>query len=214
MKIRNIILLAVVVWSACSSHRIRINDQASRDIPPGQRATENFPILRIGDIPDLRRENWSLQVTGEVHNELEMKWNDFIRMDTVVIVSNFHCVTGWSRLENRWVGVKIRDVLSRAGLKKKAKFILFKAADGYSTNLRISECTGHDDILAFEWEGKPLDNTLGGPVRAVVPGKYGYKSAMWLTEIRITENEIKGYWEQGGYSNTANPWKEDRYHIP
>jgi len=188
--------------------------QQKTRLPAGQRQTENFPILRIGEIPDLNRSNWVLEIKGEVRNRLKMTWNDFIQMDTVHAISDFHCVTGWSRLQNLWTGVRIRDILDRAGLKKGAKHIFFKAADGYSTNLMIADCTGDDDILAFEWEGKPITNELGGPVRAVIPGKYGYKSAMWITEIQVLKKEKKGYWEKKGYSNSADPWKEERYEKP
>lgn len=185
--------------------------QEKTGLPPHQRETDNFPILHIGKIPDLNRDNWTLEVKGEVQNKIKMTWNDFIQMDTVHSLSDFHCVTGWSRTKNLWKGVRIRDILDKAGLKPKAKYVLFKAADGYSTNLKIEDCTGDDDILAFEWEGKPLPREQGGPVRVVIPEKYGYKSAMWVTEIVVLKKDKKGYWEKRGYSNSADPWKEERH---
>ena len=114
-------------------------------------------------------------------------------------------------MKNRWVGVRIRDVLAEAEPRPSAKHILFRGADGYSTSLPLSECTGDDDLLAFRWEDKVLDASLGGPVRVFIPSKYGYKSTMWLTEMEITKKEIRGYWEMRGYSDTADPKTNDRY---
>jgi len=199
------IVTGVPVFSA------ELEDSTHSALPPGQRVITDFPILHYDRIPDLDRNTWVLKITGEVANPVKMDWNTFIQLDTIVSISDFHCVTGWSRLKNRWVGVRIRDVLDRARPKASAKYILFKAADGYSTSLPLSECTGDDDLLAFRWEGRELDASLGGPVRAVIPLKYGYKSAMWLTEMRLTKNEIDGYWEKRGYSRTADPGSNDRY---
>jgi DMSO/TMAO reductase YedYZ molybdopterin-dependent catalytic subunit len=180
-------------------------------IPPGQRVITDFPLLHISDIPDLTRENWSLKVKGECGNPLDLDWKAFTRLDTVLFVSDFHCVTTWTRLDNHWKGVRIRDILKKCQSSKKAKFITFKSADGYTTSLPISQCTGEDDILAFRWEGEDLDKKRGGPVRVVIPKKYAYKSALWVVEMKLTRKQELGYWEQRGYSNTADPWKEERY---
>jgi DMSO/TMAO reductase YedYZ molybdopterin-dependent catalytic subunit len=180
-------------------------------IPPGQRVTTNFPLLHISTIPNLTRTNWTLHVTGECDKSLKLDWNAFMKMDTAGSVSDFHCVTGWTRLDNHWSGVRIRDILDQSKVRKSARYITFRSADGYTTSLPIQECIGDDDILAFRWEGKDLDNTTGGPVRVVIPEKYAYKSALWVIELQLTKDQETGYWEQRGYSNSADPWKEERY---
>lgn len=180
-------------------------------VPPGQRVITDFPLLHISDIPELTRKNWSLRVTGECENPLKLGWKVFMQLDTVQSVSDFHCVTTWTRLDNRWTGVRIIDILKECRPSESAEFITFRSADGYTTSLPISECTGEDDILAFRWEGEDLDKSRGGPVRVVIPKKYGYKSALWVVEMKLTRKQEMGYWEKRGYSNTADPWKEERY---
>lgn len=205
--------IILTVWSALAGCAAVSQDAGSPSdaLPPGQREVDNFPILRIGDIPDLEKETWTLTATGEVQDTAVFTYDRLLELDTVEVVSDFHCVTGWSRRDNRWTGVLIRTFLDHIRLKPEARFLSFLAADGYSTSLPISECTGDQDMLAFRWEGKRLDKDLGGPVRVVIPGKYGYKSAMWLTEIRATAEKELGYWEKRGYSNTADPGAGDRF---
>ncbi len=185
--------------------------QKKGDIPPGQRAVKNFPVLHIGPIPDLNWTNWRLEITGRVKDTLTFDWQTFIRLDTIQTVNDFHCVTGWSRLNNRWTGVRIKHLLEKAHADSSARFITFQAADGYTTSLPLDACSCDEDILAFRWEGKLIDKKLGGPVRVVIPEKYGYKSAMWLTKMILTKDEEPGYWETRGYSDSADPWKEERY---
>lgn len=180
-------------------------------IPPGQRPVENFPLLYFDEVPDLDRERWRLRVHGLVLEESKLDWEAFSSLDTVATVSDFHCVTGWSRLDNSWSGVRIREILHRAGVRPEARFVTFRGADGYSTSLPISECAGDKDILAFRWEGILLEKDRGGPVRAVIPAKYAYKSALWVVEMELTEKQELGYFELRGYSNSADPWKEERY---
>jgi len=179
-------------------------------VPPGQNVIQDFPILHIKEIPDLNRKNWSLKIHGECEKEITLDWDSFSRLPVVESISDFHCVTGWSRLDNRWIGVRIRDILKEVNPNKKAKFITFQAKDGYTTSLPIFGCTRDDDLLAYEWEGKPLDTEKGGPVRVVIPDKYGYKSAMWIVELKLTQEQEMGFWEKKGYSNSADPWREER----
>lgn len=179
-------------------------------IPPGQSVTESFPILYIADVPEMTRKDWSLKVLGKVKQELSLDWVSFLEIGPFVSVSDFHCVTGWTRLDNHWKGVRIRDILALAGLKSNARFVTFSSLDGYTTSLPIAECTGDDDLLAFEWEGEAIENARGGPVRAVIPAKYGYKSAMWISEMKLTKRQELGYWEKKGYHNHADPWKQQR----
>ena len=203
-------LIIPIIFFCTLSLSAQQPDSLANRTPPGQRLIDDFPILRIGKIPDLNRDNWKLKVNGRVKKKLKLRFGDLMALDTLTSVSDFHCVTTWSRLDNHWTGVRIRTLLEAAGLKKDARFLTFKSADGYSTSLPIELCTGDDDMLAFRWEGVDLTAELGGPVRCVIPGKYGYKSAMWVTSIKATARDELGYWEKRGYSNSADPWKEER----
>lgn len=203
------ILLFFDIFPAFSD--LLAQDAESRRLPPGQKLIEDFPLLYIADVPDLNHDNWRLRIHGQVEDELEFNWHTFLSNDTLSTISDFHCVTGWSRLDNDWTGVRVRDVLEQVGVKSKANFVTFRSADGYTTSLPISECTGDDDILAFRWEGVLLEKDRGGPVRIVIPSKYAYKSALWIVEMELTKRQDWGYWEVRGYSNSADPWKEERY---
>lgn len=187
------------------------NRESCQDsLPPGQRLSEDFIYLHYDRIPDLTRDNWALTIDGQVEKKIQLNWESFSKLDTVQIVCDFHCVTGWSREDNHWTGVRLKDVIKLSDPKSSANYITFYGADDYTTSLAIDACTGDHDLLAYRWEGKDLNNKMGGPVRVVVPSKYGYKSTMWLVRMKLTKKQEKGYWEKRGYSNTADPWKEER----
>jgi DMSO/TMAO reductase YedYZ molybdopterin-dependent catalytic subunit len=180
-------------------------------VPPGQRVIQDFPLLHYSSVPELDRDTWRLKVAGSVKKPVTLTWADFCLLPQVTSVSDCHCVTGWTRLDNHWKGVRIRDVLAQVEPLASGRWVSFFGADNYKTSLPLSQCTGDDDILAFAWEGRDLVRETGGPVRAVVPGKYAYKGALWVVRIEVTETEEEGYWESRGYSRTADPWTEDRY---
>lgn len=179
-------------------------------LPPGQWITSGFPVTTIGDVPEIDTLTWTLTITGDVENIQKYDWNDFTKIKSVESTSDFHCITSWSKLDIHWIGVRIRDILASAIPKSNANFVTFLGDDGYTTSLTLEECTGDDDILAYRWNGEYLAVKDGGPVRAVIPKKYGYKSAMWLVEMRLTEKREKGYWEQRGYDDEADPWSRGK----
>jgi DMSO/TMAO reductase YedYZ molybdopterin-dependent catalytic subunit len=191
----------------CASGRLQMKEMR---VPPGQTVIDDFPNLYIGNIPNLTRKNWQLSLVGASRDTV-LDWNAFSQMDTLTVISDFHCVTGWSRFDNRWTGVLIRDVINLVQPADSVKFITFYSADGYSTFLPIGECIGDRDLLAFRWEGKDLNTETGGPVRVVLPRKYGYKSAKWIIKMVFSSKHGEGYWESRGYSETADPWRDDRY---
>ncbi len=198
----------LVTISGCAQGS-RISPAENR-VPPDQTVINDFPNLYYSSIPDLNRESWTLKLTGLVREPATLDWNRFSSMDTVTLVSDFHCVTGWSRLDNHWTGVRLRDIIRMASPDDSARYITFIAADAYRTYLPIEVCLGDENLLAFRWEGEDLSTETGGPVRVVIPKKYGYKSAKWLIEMRFTAHPEEGTWESQGYSHTADPWKNDR----
>jgi len=188
-----------------------------RRLPPDQtpidrilRWFEDHPgIMRSA--PKINLKTWALTIDGEVENPKKLSWNDFLRLSIVESVSDFHCVEGWSVLDCRWKGVRFRDIVGLVKPLKKAKYVLFECADGYATSFALEELLGDDMLLAYELNGRELEVGLGSPVRLVVPSKYAYKSAMWVTGIRFTMEKMLGYWEKRGYSDTADVWKNDRF---
>ena len=180
-------------------------------IPPGQTVTTKFPVLHEGAVPEFDPDDWDLRIDGEVKSPLRFSWEEFSNLPRIESTSDFHCVTTWSRLDNVWEGVPVKDLLKRAGLKESAHFAL--AGDGglYSTDLELPDLLRKDVLLATAHDGKPLPPEHGGPVRLVVPHKYAYKAVKWVRWIRILRDKELGYWEQRGYSSSADPWNEERY---
>jgi DMSO/TMAO reductase YedYZ molybdopterin-dependent catalytic subunit len=180
-------------------------------MPPGQHAAKGWPVLDLGIRPAISRESFELAIDGRVARPRELRWADLAAFPQVDVVSDFHCVTTWSTFDNRWSGVRFRDVIEQAGPLPDARFVLFGSSDGYTTNLPLSACLDDDVLLVHGWMGAPLTAEHGGPVRMIVPKRYGWKSAKWIRRITCLPEDQKGFWEVRGYSNTALPWDEDRF---
>ena len=183
-------------------------------LPPGQRAVPNWPILDLGIVPNIAKDDWSLMVAGEVENPYILRWKDFMALPQIKDVSDFHCVTTWSRMDNNWEGVQLKTLAQKAKLKPSVTHVYMTGYDGYSTNLKLEEAMDDDVLLVHKWEGKDLPREHGGPVRMIVPRKYAWKGSKWIKEIFFIPQDQKGFWELRGYSNTAEPWYDDRYAEP
>jgi DMSO/TMAO reductase YedYZ molybdopterin-dependent catalytic subunit len=146
-----------------------------------------------------------------VANPVKLGWDDILKLPKTVSVSDFHCVEGWSVLNCKWEGVLFKEIVNLAKPKETAKFATFECADGYATSLTLAELAGDDVLLAYKLDGKELEEGLGFPLRLVVPSKYTYKSALWVTRVRFTSKKELGFWEKRGYSDTADVWKNDRF---
>jgi len=186
-------------------------------LPPNQKAidaimgwgTQHPGIVK--ELPSIEREEWSLTVDGEVENPLRLDWGGFTALPQAESVSDFHCVEGWSVLDQRWEGVLFKTLTEKAKPKPTCKYVRFECYDGYTTSLPLEKLMDEEVIIAHRLNGEDLPQPLGGPVRLVVPKLYAYKSPMWLMGITFMEKDRLGYWESGIYSNTADPWKNDRY---
>lgn len=140
-----------------------------------------------------------------------LNWNTLLSLPTVVSVSDFHCVEGWSVLDNKWEGVAFKTVVKMVSPKDNVKNVFFTCDDSYTTSLPLAELLDDDVLLAYKLNDKLLKPENGAPLRLIVPKKYAYKSAMWLRRITFTSKPELGYWEKRGYSDTADPWMNDRY---
>jgi DMSO/TMAO reductase YedYZ molybdopterin-dependent catalytic subunit len=186
-------------------------------LPPDQQATDH--ILRWGydhpgitsTNPQLQLESYTLTIDGEIEKPIKLSWNDFMALPKTVSVSDFHCVEGWSVLDCKWEGVKIKDIEKLVKPKAVARAITFDCADNYRTSLFRQELEGDDVLLAYKLNGEALDEGLGFPVRLVVPSKYAYKSALWVVRLGFTRCKELGFWEKRGYSDSADVWKNDRF---
>ncbi len=180
-------------------------------LPPGQRLIKDFPALHYGPVPYIDIKSWRFQVTGLVLNPIILTFEEFLKLESSLIKADFHCVTGWSKFDITWKGVKFKVIAELAKPLPDAKFVNIIAENDYKTSLPLEVAMDDDVIFAYESEGKPFTPEHGYPLRLVVPKKYAYKSAKWVKAVEFMKEDRLGFWEQRGYSNSADPWKEERY---
>lgn len=186
------------------------NRHGMPQVPPRQNVLSTWPVLDCADQPSISTERWELRVEGEVEEPLRFGWDGFLALPQADDVSDFHCVTGWSRLDMRWQGVAFETLAALARPTLAATHVMFHSYDGYSTNLPIEEALKPDVILAHRVDGEPLPTEHGGPVRVVTPQLWAWKGAKWVRRVEFLPHDRRGYWEIRGYSNTAWPWRDDR----
>ncbi|MFQ6084923.1 MAG: molybdopterin-dependent oxidoreductase [Candidatus Bathyarchaeia archaeon] len=162
-------------------------------------------------MPGFNPETWDFVVEGLVKNPVRLRYEEFLRLPKVVSISDLHCVTGWSKLDNKWEGVAFKTISDLVGPLKGARYVTAVAEADYATSLPLEDLLDGDVLLAYRLDDEPLKPEHGGPLRLVVPKKYAYKSAKWVRKLKFTERLELGYWEKRGYSNSADPWKEERY---
>jgi DMSO/TMAO reductase YedYZ molybdopterin-dependent catalytic subunit len=180
-------------------------------LPPGQRETSRFPVLSKSGTPSGDPESWSVKAWGAVEEPLDTTLDEFRELPSETQVQDFHCVTGWSKFDCEFTGVTFPTLAEHVGVHDDAVHVMFHAADGYTTNLPLSDCLRDEVLLTWAFDGEPLPADHGGPLRVVTPHKYAYKGAKWVTGVEFLTEPERGYWEKRGYSNTANPWNEERY---
>ena len=180
-------------------------------IPPRQVRTKKWPVLHAGSTPKVDLATWDLKVFGAVEEPRSWTWEQFRTLPSVVIAADMHCVTRWSRLDNAWEGVSVREVMTHVILKPEARFVLVHAEHGFTTNLPLEDFLGDDCLFTWANDGRPLDPDHGGPLRLVVPRLYAWKSAKWVRAIEFLERDKPGFWEQNGYHNHGDPWTEQRF---
>ena len=178
------------------------NRHGMPQLPPDQYLTQKWPVLDLGVKPVITRDEWRLVVDGACARPLDLRWADLMAFEQVDDVSDFHCVTTWSKLDIPWRGVRLGDLLAA---------LLCHAYDGCTTNIPIEEALKPDVLVAYEAEGRPLAADHGGPARVITPQLYAWKGAKWISRIELLTRDRPGFWEQNGYSNTAHPWRNDRY---
>ena len=179
--------------------------------PPGQFVTEKFPVLTFGEMPDIDLDQWRISASGLVKNEASFSLKEFLGLGQTEVESEFHCVTQWSRLHNLWEGVIFSVVADELSILEDAKFVMIHCYGGYSTNLPLEVLMDDDVIFATKHDGITLSLDHGGPVRLVVPKRYGWKSAKWVKGVEFMSSDRPGFWEQRGYHMDGDPWKEERF---
>ncbi len=178
-------------------------------VPPGQYVTSDFPVLSAGPTPRVSPEQWTLSLRGELDQPRSWSWDEFRALPQEDITVDIHCVTKWTKLGTAWTGVSVDTLLE--GADTAAEHVLAHCDGGYTTNLPLEDVTGGRAWVAFTYDGEPLDPEHGGPARLLVPHLYFWKSAKWLRALELRLDDEPGFWENYGYHNYGDPWREQRY---
>jgi len=194
------------------------NRHGMPQLPVGQHQVKNWPVLDLGEQPEIALADWKLDVGGAVDNPFTLNWDAFLALPQIDDVSDFHCVTTWSRFDNHWRGVRFRTIAELAVPASSVTHVLCTGYDfmpgsyiPYTTNLPLAHAVDEDVLLVHTWEGEPLPREHGGPVRMITPKLYAWKGAKWIRKIEFLTADKRGFWEVRGYSNSAEPWFNDRY---
>jgi len=191
-------------------------------LPPGQSLTLKFPVLHYGPVPKFNPATWDFHLWGEVEDEVRLTWDEFNQLPRSSVKMDIHCVTKWSKFDTLWEGVRLQTLIDEGILKIKpsANFVVQHAEYGYTANLPLEVLLGDNFLLATHFDGQPLDPEHGYPLRGVVgqiPDReefkvpYFWKGAKWLRGLEFRVEDQPGFWEQAGYNNEADVWKEQRY---
>ena len=193
--------------SGKAKHTVRSENR----LPPGQHLTSGFPVLDLGIKPEIPLAEWRLEIGGAVEHPKTFTWAEFNALPQFEDVSDFHCVTTWSKFDVRWNGVAFFTLAELVQPKPEAQHVLFTSYDGYTTNVRLDDMMDDDVLIATRYDGQPLPRDHGGPARVINTKLYAWKGAKFIRQIEFAAADKLGFWEVRGYSNTADPWTEDRF---
>ena len=185
--------------------------RADGRLPPGQSLTLKWPVLHEGSVPRFNPDTWDFRIDGLVEKPVRLTWKEFSHLPRTEIQCDMHCVTRWSRFDNRFEGVLFTEVMKRVTPKPEARYALIHAENGYTTNLPLADLMRPDTMFAFKHDGEDLTGEHGYPVRLLVPHLYLWKSAKWVRGFELTAKDTPGFWEQNGYHMYGDPWKEQRF---
>jgi DMSO/TMAO reductase YedYZ molybdopterin-dependent catalytic subunit len=186
------------------------SDTANR-LPPGQYEAKGWPVLQFGEVPTVDLDAWRLRIRGAVASERSLKMDEFRALPPADVYADFHCVTKFSVFDNDWHGVRPADVLRLVELAPDASHVMVEAVEGYTANLPLEVFDDDDTLFAWQCNGEDLTAEHGWPLRLVVPKRYAWKSVKWVSGLEILAGDRRGFWEDRGYHNRADPWHEERY---
>ncbi|MHB1864528.1 MAG: sulfite oxidase-like oxidoreductase [Gemmatimonadaceae bacterium] len=191
------------------SHDLRTTDRPR--VPPGQSRTEKWPVLHYGAVPSIDIAAWRFETSGLVDQPLNLSFDEMLTLPQEDTLCDIHCVTRWSRLDNRFTGVPVQEILRRTRPHASARYVLVHAEQGFTTNLPLSDLDRPGNLLAAYHDGRPLSPDHGWPLRLVIPHLYFWKSAKWVRGFQFLSDDEPGFWERNGYHMRGDPWHEERY---
>lgn len=191
-------------------------------LPPGQSLTQKFPVLHYGPVPGFNPATWDLRLWGEVKEEVKWNWDEFNQLPRTKITMDIHCVTRWSKFDTVWEGVSLRTLIDQnfVEILPSARYVLQHAEYGFTVNLPLEVILQDNFLLATHYNGEPITPDHGYPLRGVIGNisdrsdlktPYFWKGAKWLRGLQFLAQDQKGFWEQAGYHNEADIWREERF---
>ena len=181
-------------------------------VPPGQFLTGRFPVLHYGSTPQYDSlAGWNFRVFGLVEQERTFTWDEMMALPTNTETVDIHCVTRWSKLDTTWTGIPWRVFLQQIQVQASATHVMAHCENGFTTNIALEVLDDDDTMLAYMYEGKPLEPDHGYPMRLLVPKKYFWKSAKWIRGLEFMRGDRPGFWERAGYHMEGDPWAEERF---
>ena len=191
-------------------------------LPPGQSLTQKFPVLHYGPVPGFNPATWDLHLWGEVKEEVKWNWDEFNQLPRTKITMDIHCVTRWSKFDTVWEGVSVRTLIDQnfVEILPSARYVLQHAEYGFTVNLPLEVILQDNFLLATHYNGEPITADHGYPLRGVIGNisdrsdlktPYFWKGAKWLRGLQFLAQDQKGFWEQAGYHNEADVWREERF---
>lgn len=194
--------------------RVKNVPEASHNdrVPPGQFVTEKFPVLHYGSVPVYKDlATWDFRIFGLVEQPFRLSWDDLMKLPQKTQIVDIHCVTRWSKLGTTWTGIPWRELMKVIAVKPEATHVMAHCEYGFTANIGLDVLDDDDTMLAFMYDGRPLEPDHGYPLRLLVPKKYFWKSAKWLRGLELMAEDRLGFWEKAGYHNNADPWAEERF---
>ncbi len=189
----------------------RQEPEAAGRVPPGQYLVRDFPVLSAGPTPRTPLDQWTFTIQGLVRQPVKWTWEEFLRLPNQEFVKDIHCVTKWSKLDTRWQGVTVDTLLEHVEVDPHAMYVIAFCDGGYTTNIPLADLVNGQAFVGYQYDGAPLAPEHGGPARLVVPHLYFWKSAKWVRGLHLMAEDRPGFWEELGYHNRGDPWKEERY---
>ena len=199
------------MWENSERRQLERQRRSEGRLPPGQSLTLKWPVLQYGGVPRFDPAAWDFRITGLVEKPLRLSWEEFRRLPQTEVVADMHCVTRWSRFDNRWKGVLFAEMMKLVEARPEARFALLHDGQNYTTNVPLADLSRPNVLFALEHDGEPLAAEHGGPLRLVVPHLYAWKSIKWVRGFELLAEDQPGFWEQNGYHIYGDPWKEQRY---
>ena len=179
-------------------------------VPPGQHLAKGFPVLTYGETPEVSTADWALNISGLAAPQ-QLSWDDMMSLPQTEFTADFHCVTTWSKLDVKWRGIRVTDLVDQLQIEPQASQVMLHCYGGYTTNLTLNDFVRPENFFAHTFYGDPLPPEHGGPMRVVVPHLYAWKSAKWISGLELLADQELGFWERNGYHHRGEPWAEERY---